>query len=148
MVTSSDPTSPKPLRKIHVVGALIWRDGLLMLARRGPSRSMPGLWEFPGGKLEPQETEPQALARELQEELSLTVQVCEHFQTVTHTYPTFHITLSIWHCVIKSGEPVLTEHDAIAWVAPTTLPQYALTDADVPVAEALTRLAPWSPPAA
>lgn len=126
-----------PRREVLVVGALVWRAERLMITRRGPGRSMAGLWEFPGGKCEPGETEPEALARELREELHLDVTVDAHFMTVTHDYPSFRIQLSTWHCTLPAGEPVLTEHDAIAWVIPQQLLDYPMTAADVPLAQAL-----------
>lgn len=132
------------LKSVRVVGGILEEQGRILLARRAPGRSMAGLWEFPGGKVMPQESDADALARELREELALEVQVGAHIQTVLHRYADFQIELVCYACARVRGEPVLIDHDALAWVTPAELVQYTLTPADVPVAETLAQR-PLSP---
>lgn len=126
-----------PVRILRVVGGILQENGRILLARRAPGRSMAGYWEFPGGKVMPGESDEEALARELEEELSLQVKVGPALQTVTHRYPEFQIVLVCYACVRLSGTPRLLDHDALAWVEPASLLDYSLTPADVPVAETL-----------
>lgn len=145
-----EPDNTPPSRPhLRVVGGLVWREDKVLLARRGPGRAMEGLWEFPGGKVGPDETDQAALARELLEELHLPVVVGEPFHQAEHDYPTFTIRLVLYHAHPHGAEPVLTEHDALAWVAPQDVASYALTPADCPGAlalrEAPLRAAPSHP---
>ncbi|GAB2969482.1 (deoxy)nucleoside triphosphate pyrophosphohydrolase [Nocardioides montaniterrae] len=122
---------------IQVVGAVIVRDGLILCARRGPGGETGGLWEFPGGKLEPGETAQQALAREILEELGCAVAVGEHLTTTTHAYAGATVVLSTYHCTLGDGAPHATEHDELRWLAPADLGEVAWAPADVPAVELL-----------
>ena len=126
------------MQRIDVVGAVIVRDGLVFAARRGPGRALEGLWEFPGGKLEPGETPAQALVREIQEELGCTVDVGEHLVDTEHTHSYGIVALSTYLCALVDGEPQLTEHIEARWVATEELTQLDWAPADLPTVEFLT----------
>ena len=114
----------------QVVAALIW-DGDRFLACQRPAHKARGLlWEFVGGKVEPGETMEQALARECAEELAIQVQVGTQFLQEYHDYPDMLIRLSLFHCTIVSGEPQALEHNALAWIHPSEIPNYEFCPAD------------------
>lgn len=99
-----------------------------------------GLWEFPGGKVEPGETAEGALVREIEEELGCRVAVGDLIVTAAHAYAEKTIALSTYRCALVAGEPVPAEHAEIAWVAPSDLAGLDWAPADVPTVEALTAL--------
>jgi len=119
-------------RQINVVGAVIVRDGLVLCAQRGRRGSLPGLWEFPGGKIEPDETARQALEREIDEELQCVVEVGDEVTTTAHEYDFGVVTLTTFYCRLVDGNPVLTEHDSIEWLPPDTLDTLPWAPADIP----------------
>ncbi len=124
---------------IHVVGALVWENDRFMICQRPPHKKRGLLWEFVGGKVEPGETRQQALIRECQEELDVTLKVGDLFMEVDHQYPDIHILLSIYHAEIAEGIPVLKEHADIKWITVPEIDQYAFCPADGPVLEALIK---------
>lgn len=124
-------------KEINVVGAVIVRDGRIFAAKRGPGRSMAGLWEFPGGKIEPGESPEQALARELNEELGIEVEVGGFITTSKHETGSVVITLSTFLCGIQSGEPKITEHEEVRWVTSGELDSLQWAPADVETVELL-----------
>lgn len=127
-----------PLRFIHVVAAVISDvRGRILLARRTDGRDLAGLWEFPGGKREPGETSEQALIRELQEELGITVQVGAPLISVPQEYPDKRLCLEVRHVSAWTGIPRGVEGQALAWITPDKLPRYAMPPADRPVVAAL-----------
>lgn len=134
-------TAPVP-----VVCAIIRREGRILLARRPPDKKLGGLWEFPGGKVEPGETAEAALHRELQEELGCTVRVTQALPPFVHAYDWGSIQLIPFLCVLaaSSPEPHPHEHTALVWVDPAALRDYSLAPADVPLLAALE--APYDPP--
>lgn len=117
---------------VRVVGAVIVRDGKILCAQRGPEGQLPGMWEFPGGKLEPGEEPEVALRREIQEELGCDVVVGEHLETTVYTYDFATISLSTYWCTLATGEPTPTEHSQLAWVSPRELSLYEWAPADIP----------------
>lgn len=120
--------------RVVVAAAVITRaDGAVLIARRRPEKHHGGLWEFPGGKLEPGETPAACLVRELSEELGLAVEVGAYLATGYDD----GIELQGYRASIIAGEPRLSDHDAVAWVAPTDLADYAMPPADLPIAAAL-----------
>ena len=123
---------------VRVVAAVVLRDGLIMAARRGPGVRMAGKWEFPGGKVEPGEDDRTALARELMEELAIVVSVGECMGENVHTEERGPFCLVAYRVQILSGEPVLTDHDAIRWLHAEELSTLDWAPADVPFVEALT----------
>lgn len=96
---------------------------------------MAGLWEFPGGKLEPDETPEQALVRELREELGIDVSdTClAPFAFASHAYPGFHLLMPLYLCRRWTGSPVAREGQTLAWVRAEALDGYAMPDADKPL---------------
>ena len=125
-------------RKIDVVGAVIVNDGLVLCAQRGPAGALPGLWEFPGGKVEPGEAARDALAREIAEELGCVIEVGDEVTTTSHEYDFGVVTLTTFWCRLVEGTPDLTEHAGITWLAPAELDTLAWAPADIP-AVALVR---------
>jgi 8-oxo-dGTP diphosphatase len=130
------PALPAP---VPVVCAVIVRSGQIMLAQRPPGKKLGGLWEFPGGKVEPGEAHEAALHRELQEELGCSVRITKALTPFVHSYDWGSIELIPFVCELEaeSPEPHLHEHTALAWVERGELPSYALAPADVPVVEML-----------
>ena len=127
-----------PLRFIHVIAAVITDvRGRILLARRTDGRDLAGLWEFPGGKREPGESPEQALVRELQEELGITVQVGAPLINVPQEYPDKRLHLDVRHVSAWTGVPRGIEGQALAWIAPDKLPSYNMPPADRPVVAAL-----------
>ncbi|MEP6908583.1 MAG: Nudix family hydrolase [Pseudoxanthomonas sp.] len=127
-----------PLRFIHVLAAVITDvRGHILLARRTDGRELAGLWEFPGGKREPGESPEQALIRELQEELGITVQVGAPLINVPQEYPDKRLHLDVRHVTAWTGTPRGIEGQALAWITPDKLERYAMPPADRPVVAAL-----------
>ena len=138
----SDPlTLPSPQRGeggIEVVAAVIEREGRILIARRPAALHMGGLWEFPGGKQQPDESPGHALEREIREELGVGVTVGPLLETVDWTYPEKRVRLSFFRCAIE-GEPRALEGQEIAWVAPPDLPRYEFPPADAALVARLSR---------
>lgn len=124
-------------KRINVVGAVLQKNGKILAARRSDSMSLPGMWEFPGGKIEPGETKEQALSRELREELLIIAEVGDHVETTEHEYDFGVVVLSTFYCALLDGEPTLTEHSEIRWVLPEEMSLLEWAPADVP---AVTRI--------
>ena len=119
---------------ITVVGAIIVRDGLVFAARRSPERSAGGLWEFPGGKVEPGEDAPAALRRELAEELGIDVHVGELAARYTTPVGSAVIDLACYWAELRSDPPAKsTDHDHMDWFVPAALPNLGWSPADVPI---------------
>ena len=115
--------------------ALIDRDGRILLAQRPEGKSMAGLWEFPGGKVEPGETPEVALIRELQEELGIdTWASCLAPLTfASHSYDDFHLLMPLFACRKWRGIPQAREGQVLKWVGPTALRDYPMPPADIPL---------------
>ena len=115
--------------------ALIDGDGRVLLAQRPEGKSMAGLWEFPGGKVEPGETPERALIRELQEELGIdTWASCLAPLTfASHSYGSFHLLMPLFACRKWQGIPSSREGQALAWVRPGKLRDYPMPEADIPL---------------
>jgi 8-oxo-dGTP diphosphatase len=115
--------------------ALIDPDGRVLLAQRPEGKSMAGLWEFPGGKVEPGETPEAALIRELHEELGIdTWQSCLAPLTfASHSYETFHLLMPLFACRRWNGTPIPREGQKLAWVRPNQLRDYPMPPADIPL---------------
>ncbi|MDH4657828.1 (deoxy)nucleoside triphosphate pyrophosphohydrolase [Corynebacterium pyruviciproducens] len=126
---------------LPVVGGAIIRDNdgtiEVLCAQRGPGRAMSGYWEFPGGKVEPGETEEEALARELFEELDISVEVRSHVATTPYSYDFGDISLSVYVSTIEEGEPTRSEHQSLGWVPVADLSDLRWAPADIPAMEKL-----------
>ncbi|MDA5497000.1 pyrimidine (deoxy)nucleoside triphosphate diphosphatase [Yersinia aleksiciae] len=121
---------------IDVVAAIIERNGEVLLAQRNSSSDQAGLWEFPGGKVEAGETQPQALVRELAEELNIAATVAGYIATNQWDSGKKIIRLHAWHIENFSGEPLLHCHSAIVWLLPEEAYHYPLAPADIPLLDA------------
>lgn len=119
-------------RQIDVVGAVIVDDGLVLCAQRGPDGELAGQWEFPGGKIEPDETPRGALKREIAEELGCVIEVGDEVTTTLHEYDFGLVTLTTFWCRLVEGTPALREHAGITWLAPAELDTLAWAPADIP----------------
>lgn len=124
----------KPILLVAAVG-LIDPDGRVLLARRPEGKPLAGLWEFPGGKVRPGETPEVALIRELKEELGIDVtEAClAPFAFASHGYEAFHLLMPLFLCRRWQGNVTAMEGQALAWVRPQRLADYAMPPADVPL---------------
>lgn len=118
-----------------VAAALFDADGRILLAQRPEGKQLAGLWEFPGGKLEPGETPEAALVRELEEELSITVNETslEPLTFASFAYPAFHLVMPLYGCREWSGIIRPREGQATAWVQASRLQHYPAPPADIPL---------------
>ncbi len=124
----------KPLLLV-VAAALVDTDGRVLLAQRPEGKSLAGLWEFPGGKLDPGETPEMALIRELHEELGIAVEepCLAPFTFASHAYDHVHMLMPLYLCRKWQGTPVGREGQALAWVLPARLGDYKMPPADIPL---------------
>jgi 8-oxo-dGTP diphosphatase len=115
--------------------ALVDPDDRVLIARRPEGKAMAGLWEFPGGKVDPGETPEAALIRELREELAIdTEESClAPFTFASHAYDGFHLLMPLYVCRVWQGTPRRVEHSALKWVAPRDLRDYPMPPADEPL---------------
>ncbi len=119
-------------KHISVVGAVITSDGLVLCAQRGETGELPGMWEFPGGKIESGESMQDALKREIEEELGCSVKVGPQIESTTHEYDFAAITLTTFYCQIFEGTPIPKEHLTLKWVHPSELNELDWAPADIP----------------
>ncbi|PKM34125.1 MAG: DNA mismatch repair protein MutT [Gammaproteobacteria bacterium HGW-Gammaproteobacteria-10] len=124
------------------VGAVVDRNGKVLIAKRPDDKHQGGLWEFPGGKIEPGETQRRALDRELHEELAIDVKTATPLITIHHDYPDLSVRLKVWRIDRFEGDPHGREGQAVEWVAPTDLQNYSFPAANRPIVTAL-RLPPF-----
>ena len=121
---------------IIVTAAIIEKNQKVLLARRKLGKHLEGFWEFPGGKIENNETPEECLKRELSEELSILAEINDFFVENIHEYPDKKIKLLAYKVNIISGDFKLSDHDKIVWVRPEKILTYQLAPADIPIAEA------------
>ncbi len=114
----------------EVVAALIWDGSRFLICQRPAHKARGLLWEFVGGKVEPEETKEQALIRECQEELAVTISVGEVFMEVDHDYPDLNVHLTLFNAAIIEGTPRMLEHNDIRWITVDEIPQYEFCPAD------------------
>lgn len=114
-------------------------DGAILLVRRAPGQSLAGYWEFPGGKVEPNESEEDCLRRELAEELNLSVELGEFVTESHYVYDHGEFLLRAFEVTCTDQPISLSVHDAFVWVKADKLTTYRLAPADIPIAEALKR---------
>jgi len=122
--------------------ALVDADGRVLLAQRPAGKAMAGLWEFPGGKVNPGETPERALIRELAEELGIDVEesCLAPFTFASHSYPDFHLLMPLYVCRKWSGIPIAREGQCLTWVRPAQLGDYPMPPADAPLVAMLRDL--------
>lgn len=131
---SIEPLAEKRLVLV-AAAALVDVDGRVLICQRPPGKSLAGLWEFPGGKVEPGETPEAGLIRELDEELGIRVaHAClAPFVFASHTYDDFHLLMPLYLCRRWEGQPTAHHHSALAWVKPNKLDDYPMPPADAPL---------------
>ena len=124
------------MKTIEVVAAIIEHEGKVLATQRGYGE-FEGGWEFPGGKVEAGETPEEAIVREIQEELSATLEVDRFVTTVDYDYDTFHLTMHCYLAHVAQGHLQLLEHSAAKWVSAETIDEPAWLPADIAVVEAI-----------
>ncbi len=128
-------------KAIEVVAALIWDKDKFLICQRPSHKARALLWEFVGGKVEQGESKEQALIRECQEELNITLSVGDKFMDVTHTYPDVIVHLTLFHATIAKGAPARLEHNDMQWITVQEIDKYAFCPADESILERLKTLA-------
>jgi 8-oxo-dGTP diphosphatase len=126
----------EPLR---VVGAAIVDGNRVLCAQRSELKQLAGMWEFPGGKVEPGESDEQALEREIREELGCLIHVGAVITTTLHRYDFGGVALTTYYCELVEGVPRPREHQAIIWADVAELRALEWAPADVPAVELITR---------
>jgi len=128
----------KKIRPHHPIAVgIVWKNGTVLIDRRPEKGLLGGLWEFPGGKVQPNESIEQAVVREIKEELDIEVRVISHFMTLDHAYTHFSITLYVYLCEFVSGTPRAVHCTEWRWVLPEALPCYAFPRANGRIVEKL-----------
>ncbi|MBD2495658.1 8-oxo-dGTP diphosphatase MutT [Nostoc sp. FACHB-280] len=118
--------------------AVIWNEQQqILIDRRRQQGAMGGLWEFPGGKIEPGETIEECIRREIAEELGIEITVKDHLITIDHTYTHLRVTLTVHHCHLLSGIPQPLECEEVRWVSLDELENYAFPEANGQIIAAL-----------
>lgn len=123
----------------EVVAALIWDNDKFMICQRPVHKARSLLWEFVGGKVEPGETKEQALIRECQEELAITLSVGDIFMDVVHEYPDITVCLTLFNATIAEGIPQKLEHNDIRWITTTEISNYDFCPADKEILETIKK---------
>lgn len=123
----------------EVVAALIRQGERFMICQRPAHKARGLLWEFVGGKVEPNETKEEALIRECREELAVTLSVGKVFMDVTHEYPDLTVHLTLFNASIAEGEPQKLEHNDIQWITPAEIGEYDFCPADEEILKEITK---------
>ena len=141
LTTHGAPTAPVKVVPVAAC-ALVDADGRVLIAQRPHGRPMAGLWEFPGGKIEPGERPEQTLIRELKEELGIVVtEPCLAPLTfASHAYPDFHLLMPLFVCRRWTGTPTPLEGQTLKWVKPNALRDFPMPPADLPLISHLMAL--------
>ena len=124
----------------EVVAALIWDKDKFMICQRPTHKARGLLWEFVGGKVEPGETKEQALIRECQEELAVTLSIGDVFMDVVHEYPDLTVHLTLFNAAILEGIPKKLKHNDIKWITPSEISNYEFGPADVEILKKITEV--------
>lgn len=122
---------------IKVAAAIIQNQGKTFIAKRGSSGRLAGMWEFPGGKVEPGETPRQCLKRELYEEFGIDAHIGDYIGTHVYTYEFYTVILIVYRVELWQGEFTLKDHSQAFWVSSDELEQYAFAPADLPFVQML-----------
>jgi 8-oxo-dGTP diphosphatase len=135
-------TEPSVRLVLVAAAALIDADGRVLLARRPEGKTMAGMWEFPGGKVEAGERPEQTVIREFREELGVHIQepCLAPFAFASHGYDDFHLLMPVFVCRRWEGAPQPREGQTLAWVFPKDMPKYPMPPADVPLVAQLRDL--------
>jgi mutator protein MutT len=136
-MTKIVPTVPH--KKIGVA-VIRNQQGKILIDRRRSQGDMAGLWEIPGGKVEPAETIQECIKREIQEELGIEIAVGDRLMTITHRYPNFDVTLFVHDCEHLDGEPQPIECEEIHWVTVTEMANYPFPEANQQIIAMLQRI--------
>lgn len=126
-------------KHIEVVAALIQKNKKVLATQRGYGQFQGG-WEFPGGKIEPHETQEQALKREIQEELDVMIEVHDLCKTIEYAYPEFDLTMHCFWCTMPEDHFVLKEHMAYQWVDKNTLREMDWLPADLELLDEIEKV--------
>ncbi len=125
-MSSSGPTKPH----IRVVAAVIEREGRYLITQRRPIAVLPLMWEFPGGRVEPGETDAAALTREVRHRLGVGITVGKLISFVSHQYERYCVDLHLYSCTITEGSPTPANVNAFDWVSSSEFDHYPFTPAD------------------
>lgn len=136
----TDAKKPIPHKRIGVA-AITDAQGRILIDRRKQEGLLGGLWEFPGGKIEPDETVEDCVKREIMEELGIEIEVGSRLITIDHAYTHFKVTLNVFNCTHISGEPQPLESDEVKWVTLDEIDQYPFPKANSQIIEALKQQA-------
>jgi len=136
------PEAPDLPIVLVAAAALVNKRGEVLIAQRPEGKSMAGLWEFPGGKVDTGETPEYALMRELEEELGIETRPCCFWPKgfASHSYDDFHLLMPLFVCRVWNGEVTAKEHQGIEWVKPMELANYPMPEADIPLVAQLRDL--------
>jgi 8-oxo-dGTP diphosphatase len=134
--------SETPRKRTLVVAGLMARGDEVLITQRRADQALPLQWEFPGGKVEPGEAPAAALARELTEEIGVTVEVGRIWDVLFHAYPAFDLVMLVYACRIVSGEPRAVEVADVQWVPRAELARWDILPADRPLVDRLVSEGP------
>ena len=118
------------MKSLNVVAAIIHKDNKILATKRGYGEFI-NQWEFPGGKIEENETKEEALIREIKEELNVEIEITNFALDLEYQYPTFYLKMSCYDCIIKSGTPKLLEHNDARWLSKDELDDVNWIPADI-----------------
>ena len=118
------------MKTLNVVAAIIHKDNKILATKRGYGEFI-NQWEFPGGKMEENETKEEALIREIKEELNVEIEITNFALDLEYQYPTFYLKMSCYDCIIKKGTPKLLEHNDARWLSRDELDDVNWIPADI-----------------
>jgi len=123
---------------IHVVAAAIKKDGKILCAQRPEGKTLAGLWEFPGGKIEHNESPEQALVREIREELNVEIDIVQYINEASYDYDFGTVVMKTYEVSLRSGELKNLEHQNFLWLTPGELPSLNWAPVDLPAVQLIS----------